>query len=78
MRIAFDQQIFQSQVYGGISRYFYRLVENLSACENVEAKIFCPFYRNHYISKLPKKNVSGFLFLIFLKQTDYDWCQIPS
>ncbi len=61
MRIAFDQQIFQDQVHGGISRYFCRLAENLSVYENVEAKIFSPVYRNHYLSKLSKKIVSGML-----------------
>lgn len=59
MRVAFDQQIFQNQVHGGISRYFCRLVENLSVYEDIEAKIFSPVYRNHYLSKLPKKFVSG-------------------
>lgn len=61
MRVAFDQQIFQNQVFGGISRYFCRLVENLLNSEDIEAKIFCPIYRNHYLSTLPKYMVSGWL-----------------
>lgn len=59
MRVAFDQQIFENQVYGGISRYFSRLIENLAVYEDIEAKIFCPIYRNHYLSTLSKKLVSG-------------------
>jgi len=59
MRIAFDYQIFALEAYGGISRYFNRLVEQLLLQEN-EVKIFSPLHRNNYISKLPSGVVQGY------------------
>ena len=58
MRIAFDWQIFCSQPYGGISRYFVRLTENLLA-ESQEARVFAPLHRNRYLNDLPGGAVWG-------------------
>jgi glycosyltransferase involved in cell wall biosynthesis len=58
MRIAFDDQTFTQQTYGGISRYFFRLVEALNAAGD-EAKIFAPLHINSYIESLPKSAVAG-------------------
>jgi glycosyltransferase involved in cell wall biosynthesis len=49
MRIAFDQQTFTWQEYGGISRYFCRLATRLSEIHGVEAKIFAPIHINAYL-----------------------------
>lgn len=57
LRIAFDHQIFTSQSYGGISRYFFELsgrIENRSGtC--VETAIISPIYRNEYLRKRHKE-----------------------
>ena len=58
MKIAYDHQIFTSQVYGGISKYYYHLAKELSGIGE-SVKIFSPFYKNKYISDLPKKVVNG-------------------
>lgn len=49
MRIAFDYQIFSLQAYGGVSRYFVRLVEQLSVIGQ-DAKVFAPLYCNDYLA----------------------------
>jgi len=51
MRVAFDYQIFSLQAYGGISRYFTRLVEHLAAAKE-EVKIFSPVHCNEYLDSL--------------------------
>lgn len=48
MRIAFDHQIFYLQSYGGISRYYTRLAEELFL-KGEDVGIFAPLNRNHYI-----------------------------
>lgn len=49
MKIAIDNQIFQRQNYGGISKYFTKLEEHLNALADVEARIFAPLHRNQYL-----------------------------
>lgn len=58
MRIAFDYQIFASQVYGGISRYFTRLIEEI-ASQNHDVHVFAPFHRNVYLKNMPSEVVRG-------------------
>lgn len=58
MRIAFDHQIFSSQSYGGISRYFTRLAEALLE-EHEEVRVFAPIHRNSYLASLPEGAVWG-------------------
>lgn len=58
MRIAFDCQIFAAQPYGGISRYFVRLVEQLIAREQ-DAGVFVPWHINRYLDLLPPDIVRG-------------------
>jgi glycosyltransferase involved in cell wall biosynthesis len=58
MRLAFDHQAFMLQSYGGISRYFVRLVQGiLSLGEQVD--VLAPFHRNRYLNELPDKVVHG-------------------
>lgn len=47
MKIAFDHQIFLAQKYGGVSRYFVNLANNLLSENNV--KIIAPLHRNVYL-----------------------------
>jgi glycosyltransferase involved in cell wall biosynthesis len=58
MKIAFDHQIFMLQPYGGISRYFVRLADELISL-NEDVRVVAPFYYNHYLGSLPKENVMG-------------------
>ena len=50
MKILYDHQIFTSQKYGGISRYFYELVRELDNISEVEYEIPLLVSNNHYIS----------------------------
>jgi glycosyltransferase involved in cell wall biosynthesis len=58
VRIAFDYQIFSSQAYGGISRYFTRLIEEVSLQEQ-NVCVFAPLHRNVYLKNLPSELVRG-------------------
>jgi glycosyltransferase involved in cell wall biosynthesis len=49
MRIAYDYQIFSIQEYGGISRYFFELTEQITHQFDIDVSIICPFYTNAYI-----------------------------
>ncbi|CAD6879114.1 Mannosyltransferase [Methylomonas albis] len=48
MNILFDHQIFCIQKYGGISRYFYELANNLRKLDQTSVEIFCPLHTNEY------------------------------
>ena len=50
MKIQFDHQIFTSQKYGGISRYFYELVREFSDRQDINCEIPLVVSNNHYIS----------------------------
>ncbi|MGJ0342973.1 glycosyltransferase family 4 protein [Aliarcobacter cryaerophilus] len=50
MKILYDHQIFTSQKYGGISRYFYELVRELDNISEVQYEIPLLVSNNHYIS----------------------------
>jgi glycosyltransferase involved in cell wall biosynthesis len=58
MRIAFDHQIFSHQRYGGISRYFARLAEELNALGH-ETRVFAPLHFNYHLAHLPATVCSG-------------------
>jgi glycosyltransferase involved in cell wall biosynthesis len=51
MKILYDHQIFTSQKYGGISRYFYELVRELHDIQEVKCEIPLVVSDNHYISE---------------------------
>jgi len=50
MKILYDHQIFTSQKYGGISRYFYELVREFNDIQEVTCEIPLVVSNNHYIS----------------------------
>lgn len=50
MKIAYDNQIFNLQKYGGISRYIVNLATGVSKYKN-EVKIFAGIHQNGYINK---------------------------
>lgn len=51
MKIAYDHQIFGWQKYGGISRYFYELAQNISSIDDVNVKVISPLFINEYLAK---------------------------
>jgi glycosyltransferase involved in cell wall biosynthesis len=59
MRITFDAQIFCSQEFGGISRYFASLASELCAMRGVDLRIVAPLYFNAYLGRLPAGLVRG-------------------
>lgn len=58
MKIAFDNQTFCLQSYGGISRYIFRVAESLNGLDQ-DAKIFAGLHQNNYLPSLPTKQVIG-------------------
>ena len=57
MKIAFDHQIFSSQKYGGISRYFVNLAEHLSDSSRFKSnvKVIAPFHKNDFLMNASKQ-----------------------
>ena len=58
MKIAYDYQAFTNESYGGISRYYKDLIEELLK-QGQEANIFAGIHRNFYISLLPDEVIHG-------------------
>ena len=58
MRIAFDEQAFVLQSYGGVSRYVTQLAQGLLNAEQ-EVAVFAPLHRNSYLQALPREAVFG-------------------
>ncbi len=62
MKIVFDSKIFFNQRFGGPSRYYFNLFENLNLLD-VNSFIVSPLYYNEYIkSSRFKKNIYGINF----------------
>ena len=64
MKLVIDHQIFSTQAYGGISRYFVELANHLSAIKNAEPIVLAPLNFNMYFSDLKPavamgKHISG-------------------
>jgi glycosyltransferase involved in cell wall biosynthesis len=68
MRIAFDYQAFSLQSYGGISRYFTCLAQELIDLRQ-QVKVFAPLHRNRYLGALPSGVVNGREFIKFPPQS---------
>lgn len=58
MKIAFDHQTFTHQTYGGISRY-YSILANELLKQQQDVKIFAGLHRNNYVVDLPGGVVKG-------------------
>jgi glycosyltransferase involved in cell wall biosynthesis len=56
MKVYFDYQIFYLQRYGGISRYFFELANELNKLNGLEAKIIVPYHGNQYLEDAGKKD----------------------
>ncbi len=60
MRIAYDHQIFGWQRYGGVSRYFFELANNIAISGIDDAAIISPLHVTSYLSAAsPKLKVVG-------------------
>ncbi len=51
MKVLYDHQCFVQQQYGGVSRYHYQLIKELSKLENIEAKLSLKYSNNFYINE---------------------------
>lgn len=49
MKVLYDHQSFTNQVYGGISRYFYELMNHFSQNKDVKFDISLKYSNNHYL-----------------------------
>lgn len=58
MKIAFDHQVFTFQSYGGISRYYTILADELLK-QGQDIKVFAGMHRNNYVADLPDGVVKG-------------------
>ena len=63
MKIFFDYKIFFQQKYGGVSKYFVKLAENLSKFDQNVVRIISPIYKNKYLSAITSKSLIKFLYL---------------
>lgn len=59
MKVLFDHQIFASQVYGGISRYFFEIASHLSKMHKIDVEVLCPLYVNNYLENAVNFRVWG-------------------
>ena len=54
MRILYDYQIFEEQQFGGISRYYYELLNNYEGDADIEVSLFINYSKNIYLQSLKK------------------------
>lgn len=73
MRIAYDYQIFGEQKYGGVSRYFFELANNIAKIPDADVGVVSPIYVNAYLAaasnhlhvsgrKIPQIRYTGRIF----------------
>ena len=51
MKVLYDHQIFTSQIYGGISRYFFELMKNFENDNRIKYDLPLRYSNNHYLNK---------------------------
>ena len=61
MKIYYDYQIFLHQKFGGISKYYINLINNLDS--SAEKLIIAPFHKNYYLDN-QNENIKKLIFLI--------------
>jgi glycosyltransferase involved in cell wall biosynthesis len=49
-KILYDHQIFSSQEYGGVSRYFYEISKRINQSLEFDVQVLAPMYFNEYLS----------------------------
>ena len=60
MKIAYDSQIFCTQSYGGVSRYFCEVASRIAKEPDTHVSIIAPMHVNAYLAHMPPGIVSGF------------------
>ncbi len=58
-QITYDHQIFATQEYGGISRYFVELATRISQFAEFEVRVLAPIHVNRYLRDSPELDVLG-------------------
>ena len=59
-RILYDYQTFTNQEFGGISKYFYELINDLIENDCVDVNFGFKFHRNHYLKNIKSNKLSFF------------------
>lgn len=60
MRVLFDHQIFSTQTYGGISRYFFELMQQFETTGTVDFEVGAKLTNNAYLPHLKNKSFTSF------------------
>jgi glycosyltransferase involved in cell wall biosynthesis len=60
MKVFYDHQIYSSQVYGGVSRYFYELINLFGDNEQIDPLLDVRFSNNYYIRNLGTRSPYSF------------------
>ena len=60
MKVLYDHQIFTSQIYGGISRYFYELLKNFESDDEIEYEVSLKYSNNYYLKELDNLSYKTF------------------
>ncbi len=68
MKIIYDGQIFSRQKFGGISRLYTELINNLSNIEELDITLLGRFHINNYLENSDIKILSKSLFLPFMSK----------
>lgn len=60
MKVLYDHQIFTSQIYGGVSRYFCKLLENFENDDEIEYEVSLKYSNNYYLKELDNLSYKTF------------------
>jgi len=66
MKVLYDYQIFTSQIYGGVSRYFFELMSNFNNDKEIEYLLSLKYSNNYYL-----KNLNGLSNKTFLEHLSF-------
>jgi len=61
MKVLYDHQIFTSQIYGGISRYFFELIKHFKNNNETKYELSLKYSNNYYLKKLNNLSYKTFL-----------------
>ena len=61
MKVLYDHQIFTSQIYGGISRYFFELIKYFKNDDEIKYELSLKYSNNYYLKKLNNLSYKAFL-----------------
>lgn len=77
MSVYFDNEIFNLQKFGGISRYFVELLKHLNEEDLCHARVIAPFYDNYYLKELLQQHPDYNKHLPFFKLFNSDFLKRP-